>query len=561
VPACDTDKVRTMAYDDKEGDEDDLKREGKAKEEEKGKGKRKTLAELAQEYEKDYEAKLEAMKAQMEEETRQVRYNLSQKESDMTELETRYNQLVEKFEKVKQPPLIYAYVARLVGMDLGDNEVVVVRGSDLLKVSTGEVVKATLQLGQYVWLHPQTYAIIGSTEIMHQGVIAKVFDIQEDNLIIMSEEGSEKRVIDFPKRFLHHLKPGFLVAVLPPTYEILDILPNFEVKTLFLGERPNIRYASIGGLNEEIERIKDVIVLPYQEPELFKKVHLKAPKGILLHGPPGCGKTLLVKAVATENDMTFFNISVADILSKWVGESERIIKELFRQAKERKPSIVFFDEIEALFTTRGLLDTSGVHKNIIGQILAEMDGLVSLEDVYVIGATNRPDMLDPALMRPGRFDEIIEISRPGKRAGAAIMKIYLSDDLPIQSSLIQRYGTKEKAIQALRDYVVEELFGEEKWIEVKVDKEAKQPIKTVKRKDIMSGAIIEAIVRTAKKNYIKRVLPKGPAEREADGLTMEDFVDAINEECKEHALTEYYVVQKRQKELLKKTGDGDPMVG
>src|SRR5207247_1187460 len=280
------------------------------------------------------------------------------------------------------------------------------------------------------------------------------------------------------------LKPGFQISVLPPTMEVLEVLPNLEVKSLLLGEKPNVKYGQIGGLMEAIERIKDVVVLPYQEAKLFAQISLEAPRGILLYGPPGCGKTLLVKAIATENDMTFFNVSIADVLSKWVGESERIIKEIFRQAHEKKPSIVFFDEIEALFTVRGMMDTSGVHKNIIAQILSEMDGLVELHDV---------------------------------------------------------------------------LDGENKWVNVKLDAEAKEAIKTVKRKDIISGAIIEAIVTTAKKNFVKRVILLKKTERKKEGLTMRDLEMAIDEESKEHAITEMYVYEKRQREVFR-TG-ADPMVG
>ncbi len=356
------------------------------------------------------------------------------------------------------------------------------------------------------------------------------------------------------------VKPGFQVSLLPPTMEILQVIADAEVKSLLLGERPNVTYEMIGGLDWAIERIKDVTVLPFQQKKLFAKVALKAPKGILLYGPPGCGKTLVVRAIATENEMTFYNVSVADILSKWVGESERITKEIFRQAREKSPSIVFFDEIEALFTTRGILDTSGVHKNIIAQILSEMDGLIELEDVFVIGSTNRPDLLDPALMRPGRFDEIVEIPRPDRKAGGKILDIYLKDGLPLSPDLIKEYGDYATAHSALKKYVLEELYGENKWVRMKLDSEAKESVKTVKRKDIISGAIIEAVVKTAKKNFIKRAMNKAAKQRSKEGLSMEDFRLAIEEECKEHAITEIYTYEKRQREIFKQTGT-DPMVG
>jgi len=315
----------------------------------------------------------------------------------------------------------------------------------------------------------------------------------------------------------------------------------------------------IGGLSEHIERIRDVVVLPFQEAKLFESIKLVAPKGILLYGPPGCGKTMLAKAIATENDMTFFNVSIADVLSKWVGESERIVKEIFRQARERAPSIVFFDEIEALFTVRGMMDTSGVHKNIIAQILSEMDGLIQMENVFVLGATNRADLVDPALLRPGRFDEIIEIPRPTRQASEEIVKIYLTDDLPVPADLESEQGGHGPAIEALRKYVIDELYGENKWVKVKLDAEAKEAIKTVKRMDIVSGAIISAIVKTAKKNYVKRVIAMKKADRKKEGLSFKDLTMATEEECKEHAITEMYVYEKRQREVFR-TG-ADPMVG
>ncbi len=511
-------------------------------------GDEKTVDEVREEFEE----KMDRLRRQYERDLHSFRYEIEEREYRLKAYE-------DKFNKIKQPPLLYAYVVRKEGPDLDGNQVVVARATELLKVSTGLVDKSQLQIGQYVWVHPQTYAIVEGSSMRHLGVIAKVFDILDGKLVLSVEGDLEKRIVDVDKKVLGKLKPGFQISVLPPTMEVLEILPNLEVKSLLLGEKPNVRYAQIGGLNAEIERIRDVIVLPFQEAKLFEQIKLEAPRGVLLYGPPGCGKTLLVKAVARENDLTFFNVSIADVLSKWVGESERIIKEIFRQAHERRPSIIFFDEIEALFTIRGFMDTSGVHKNIIAQILSEMDGLESLRDVFVIGATNRADLVDPALLRPGRFDEIIEIPRPGQEQAKAIVRVYLADELPVHEELEKQNGGHGAAVETLRQYVLEELYGENKWVKVKLDADAKEAIKTVKRKDIVSGAIIAAIVKTAKKNYVKRVLALKKQDRKREGLSVEDFAMAVEEECKEHAITELSTYEKRQREVFR-TG-ADPMVG
>src|SRR2546422_2194007 len=510
------------------------------------------VSKSAEEVRDEFEEKMDRLRRQYERDLHSFRYEIEEREYRLKAYE-------DKFNKIKQPPLLYAYVVRKEGPDLDGNQVVVARATELLKVSTGLVDKTGLGLGQYVWVHPQAYAIVEGSAPKNSGVIAKVNDILDGKLVVSIEGDMEKRLVEAEKSTIKKLKPGFQISVLPPTMEVLEVLPNLEVKSLLLGEKPNVTYALIGGLSEHIERIRDVVVLPFQEAKLFESIKLVAPKGILLYGPPGCGKTMLAKAIATENDMTFFNVSIADVLSKWVGESERIVKEIFRQAREKAPSIVFFDEIEALFTVRGMMDTSGVHKNIIAQILSEMDGLIQMENLFVLGATNRADLVDPALLRRGRFDEIIEIPRPNRQASEEIAKIYLTEDLPVPAELEGQHGGHVAAIDALRKYVIDELYGENKWVKVKLDAEAKEAIKTVKRMDIVSGAIISAIVKTAKKNFVKRVIAMKKADRKKEGLSFKDLAMAVEEECKEHAITEMYVYEKRQREGFR-TG-ADPMGG
>jgi proteasome-associated ATPase len=179
--------------------------------------------------------------------------------------------------------------------------------------------------------------------------------------------------------------------------------------------------------------------------------------------------------------------------------------------------------------------------------------------VFVIGATNRADLVDPALLRPGRFDEIIEIPRPERKQAEEVVKIYLTDELPVHEALVTEYGSREAAVQSLRTFVVEELYGEDRWVKVKLDSDAKEAIKTVKRKDIVSGAIIAAVIKTAKKNYVKRVIEMKKGDRKKEGLTTEDLARAVEEECKEHAITELTTYEKRQREIFR-TG-ADPMVG
>jgi proteasome-associated ATPase len=327
---------------------------------------------------------------------------------------------------------------------------------------------------------------------------------------------------------------------------LLEKLPKSEVEELVLEEVPDIKYTDIGGLHDQIEQIQDAVELPVLHPELFKEHKLRAPKGVLLYGPPGCGKTLIAKAVANsiahklghltskEVRSFFLHVKGPELLNKYVGESERQIREVFKKAKEKAddgyPVIVFFDEMDALFRTRGSGISSDVESTIVPQFLSEIDGVERLRNVIVIGASNRQDLIDPAVLRPGRLDVKIKIDRPDKAAAKDIFSKYLTADLPWHAQELTQDGEDAtRAVERLIVQTVDSMYAlseENQYLEVTYGNGDKE---TFYLKDFASGALIEGIVSRAKKYAIKRLLAKG--ER---GIKAEDLLKAVRDEFKEH---------------------------
>ena len=328
---------------------------------------------------------------------------------------------------------------------------------------------------------------------------------------------------------------------------VLEKLPKPEVDELILEEVPDISYEDVGGLEKQIEAVHDAVELPYMHPDLFAEHKLRPPKGVLLYGPPGCGKTLIAKAVANslakrvaektgrpDAKSYFLNIKGPELLNKYVGETERQIRLIFQRAKEKStegvPVIVFFDEMDSLFRTRGTGISSDMEATIVPQLLAEIDGVESLRNVIVIGASNREDLIDPAILRPGRLDVKIRIDRPDADAARQIFKIYLEPDLPFHEDVIKAAGgSPERACETLIDQVVDKMYAtndDNRFLEVTYisgDKEV------MYFKDFASGAMIDSIVQRAKKAAIKRFLEDG-----VRGIKDEDVLDAIRAEYKEN---------------------------
>jgi proteasome-associated ATPase len=328
---------------------------------------------------------------------------------------------------------------------------------------------------------------------------------------------------------------------------LLERLPRPEVEELVLEEVPDISYEDIGGLDDQIEMITDAVELPFLHQALFKEYRLPAPKGILLYGPPGCGKTLIAKAVANslarkvtettgrEARSYFLNIKGPELLNKYVGETERHIRLVFQRAREKAadgtPVIVFFDEMESLFRTRGTGISSDMEATIVPQLLAEIDGVEALRNVIVIGASNREDLIDPAILRPGRLDVKIKIHRPDETAASQIFGRYLSPDLPIDPEEITRRGGGDpaKAVSAMIEQTVEEMYRtdeQNQFLEVTYQNGDKE---IMYFKDFSSGAMIENVVRRAKKLAIKRELASG-----SRGIRVDDLIESIHQEYKEH---------------------------
>ena len=326
-----------------------------------------------------------------------------------------------------------------------------------------------------------------------------------------------------------------------------ELLPKEEVEELVLEEIPDVSYEDIGGLEGQIDSIRDAVELPFLYAELFAEHELEAPKGVLLYGPPGCGKTLIAKAVAKslaekvaeragrdDARSYFLNVKGPELLNKYVGETERQIREIFIRAKERSeeglPVIVFFDEMDSIFRTRGTGISSDVESTIVPQLLSELDGVETLKNVIVIGASNREDLIDPAILRPGRLDVKIKIERPNQQQAADIMSKYLHPVVPIHPDEVGRYGgDAQQACFRMIEKTVEQMYDQNdrnRFLEVTYASGDKEVLYF---KDFNSGAMIENIVRRAKKDAIKRFLSMGDK-----GIKTEDLLTAIRDEFKEN---------------------------
>ena len=346
------------------------------------------------------------------------------------------------------------------------------------------------------------------------------------------------------------LKPGDSLLVDSKSGYAYERVPKAEVEDLVLEEVPDVRYEDIGGLFRQIEQIRDAVELPFLHAELFREYELRPPKGVLLYGPPGCGKTLIAKAVANslakqvaaargdgkahEAKSYFLNIKGPELLNKFVGETERHIRLIFQRAREKAsegtPVIVFFDEMDSIFRTRGSGVSSDVETTIVPQLLSEIDGVEGLENVIVIGASNREDMIDPAILRPGRLDVKIKIERPDAEAARDIFSKYLTHNLPIHAEDLAEFGGDPKAtIAAMIQHTVERMYEEtedNRFLEVTYANGDKEVLYF---RDFNSGAMIQNIVDRAKKAAIKSVL-----ETKQPGLRVQNLLDAIVDEFAEN---------------------------
>ena len=382
------------------------------------------------------------------------------------------------------------------------------------------------------------------------GEVVSLKEVLDDGIrAIVVVRGDDERVCELATAIRGmHLRSGDLLRLDSRSNLLLEKLDQPEVEHLLLQEIPNISYSDIGGLDSQIEQIADAVELPFLHADLFAEHQLPAPKGILLYGPPGCGKTLIAKAVAnslarkvasrTGDDKGrsyFINIKGPELLNKYVGETERQIRLIFERAREKSeegwPVIIFFDEMDSMFRTRGTGISSDMESTIVPQLLAEIDGVEGLRNVIVIGATNREDLIDPAILRPGRLDVKIKIERPDADAAHQIFARYLTNDLPISQTDIDNLGDGDapKAVQEMVNQAVAEMYATtdvNRFLEVTYQNGEKE---IMYFKDFSSGAMIENIVRRAKKLAIKRLIDTG-----LKGICLQDLVDSIHQEFKEH---------------------------
>ncbi|MHB8190052.1 MAG: proteasome ATPase [Ferrimicrobium sp.] len=452
--------------------------------------------------------------------------------------------LREEVEKLTQPPAAYGVFA---GTN-DDGTVDVYSSGRKMKVALHPDIDAeALEPGQEVVLN-ESFAVILARSPDGVGEVVTVKELLDDSdRVIVVGRGDEERVGQLSGLLRGvRIRAGDTVLFDSRSNLVLERLPRPEVEELALEEVPDIRYSDIGGLDSQIEEIQDAVELPFLHRELFTNYRLPAPKGILLYGPPGCGKTLIAKAVANSLAKKleqssgrsvksyFLNVKGPELLNKYVGETERQIRLIFQRAREKAeegvPVIVFFDEMDSLFRIRGSGISSDMESTIVPQLLAEIDGVETLRNVIVIGASNREDLIDPAILRPGRLDIKIKIERPDASAAAQIFGRYLSTDLPYEKQEIEAFGKGDvgRAVAVMIERTVARMYDTSdanRFLEVTYQNGEKE---TLYFKDFSSGAMIENIVRRAKKLAIKREIAG-----ELGGMRMDDLYASITKEFKE----------------------------
>ncbi|MFD4030864.1 proteasome ATPase [Streptomyces sp. NPDC058637] len=453
--------------------------------------------------------------------------------------------LKEEVDRLAQPPAGFGVFLQVNE----DGTCDIFTGGRKLRVNVSPNVELEgLRRGQEVMLN-EALNVVEAMAFERAGDIVTLKEILEDGeRALVVGHTDEERVVRLAEPLLDiTIRPGDALLLEPRSGYVYEVVPKSEVEELVLEEVPDIDYNKIGGLGDQIELIRDAVELPYLHPDLFKEHELRPPKGILLYGPPGCGKTLIAKAVANSlakkvaevtgqpaGKSYFLNIKGPELLNKYVGETERHIRLVFQRAREKAsegtPVIVFFDEMESLFRTRGSGVSSDVENTIVPQLLAEIDGVEGLENVIVIGASNREDMIDPAILRPGRLDVKIKIERPDAEAAKDIFAKYLTPSLPLHADdLAEHSGSKEAAAHAMIQSVVERMYTESeenRFLEVTYANGDKEVLYF---KDFNSGAMIQNIVDRAKKMAIKAFL-----EQRQKGLRVSHLLQACVDEFKEN---------------------------
>ncbi|TLY40143.1 MAG: proteasome ATPase [Nitrospirae bacterium] len=489
----------------------------------------------------------------MEEELRQLhqsRYQLEQAykqneklTSTLQDAKAQIEALRAEVDKLTAPPSTYAIFSSL-NSDATAN--VYVSGRKMKVNMHPSIRSKELRKGQEVILN-EAFNVIEARGFDGQGEVVRLKDLLEGRRALVTLHFDEEKVAELGEPLLEErLSVGDHLLYDPRSGYVIEKLPKSEAEELVLEEVPDISYDHIGGLEKEIEQVRDAVELPFLHPQLFAEHRLSPPKGVLLYGPPGCGKTLIAKAVANsiakklghlsgkEVRSFFLHVKGPELLNKYVGESERQVREVFKKAKERaadgNPVIVFFDEMDALFRTRGTGISSDVESTIVPQFLSEIDGMESLRNVIVIGASNRQDLIDPAVLRAGRLDVKIKISRPDATAARDIFSKYVVPDLPFAPEEVERHaGDRNTLVDRLIGMTVEAMYAasdENKFLEVTYANGEKELLYF---KDFASGALIEGIVSRAKKYAIKRVIAT-----QAKGIKADDLLRAIREEFKEH---------------------------